>query len=158
MSAEAQGVMIPVSDSDVGQLALIQALRMSTEQNTRVANSVEKMGDQLTQVARDVAILKSHDYKHELELVRQAFAASSSAGDAKLEAATAQWRADSAARDRRIEELLSKSLEERGRMWTAIETRKGEIQNLKDRVLPIFGLLATASAAIVAFMMDKVLK
>lgn len=147
MSAEAQGVMLPVSDSDVGQLALIQALRMSTEQNARVANNVEKMGDQLTQVAKDVAILKSHDYKHELEVVRQAFNAASAASDAKIEAVVAQWRADNAARDKRIEDLL-----------LADNSRKGEIQNLKDRVLPLFGLLAAAGAALVAFLMDKVLK
>lgn len=144
-------IMVPASDADISQLSQIQAMRMLSDQNARMAAGMDKIADALSEVAKDIAVLKSHDYKHEMELTRQAFSAALTANDAKIEAARAEWRADSAARDTRMEKLLEASLTDRRNLWLAIE-------NIKGRIVPIVAAGTVVCAGVIAFVMERVLK
>lgn len=129
-------IMVPVSDADVGRMAIIEAMRVQSDHTARIANSVEKVSDQVTEMAKDIAVLKAQDYQRDIDVViaRQVLV------------------------DERIANLLAASLEDRKNLWLAVEVLKGESASMKARTLPIFGGLAMAGAAVIAFIMERLLK
>lgn len=128
-------LMVPAHDADVAQLALIEAMRMSNDKIDRIASAVEKLNDKFDEVVKDTAVLKAQDHQKTI--------------DAMIERQTST--------ENRIADLLSKSLEDRKNLWLAVEARKAEITNVRDKVLPILALGTTITAAVVAVIVKQVL-
>lgn len=128
-------IMVPASDVEISQIALIEAMRMSNDKIDRLAHVVEKMDDKFDVIVQDLTTLKAQNYRREIDVI-----------------STKQ-----AATDSRMTDLLAASLEDRKKLWLAVEARKAEIVNLRDRVLPILALGTTITAAVVAFAVKQVM-
>lgn len=144
-------MMVPASDERVAQLALIEAMRVQNDQSSRMAAAVEKIGDQVTHMAQDLAVLKAQDVKNEMALIRQAITAAMQASEAKIDAQEAQWRAADLATKERIDRLLADSQGDRKNLWVAIE-------HIKGKLIPIVAAATMIGAAVLAWTMEKVLK
>lgn len=139
-------IMTPASEADVQGMATIHAMRMMTDAQSRLALSVEKVAQTVQRVSEDVAVLKSQDVRAEIALAM---------------AATTElrrdWTNDCKERDTRIVELLQESLDDRRKLWVAVTSLDGKLATLTARVIPLITVGSLIMAAIVAYIMDKVL-
>ena len=139
--------MTPTPDADIARLALIEATRSQGDAIARMATGMDKLGDSFTQMAQDVAVLKSQDVKNEMALIRQTIDLAMKSHDAKVEASEKAWREQVAGMEVRFNGLIKESQDDRRRLWIENEAIKGKL-------LPLGIALSFGLSLLAAFLKD----